>query len=458
MEAAVIIARQREFFRSGATLPEEFRRRQLHTLRDALTAREDVLLAALHADLRKSPHEAYAAEIGWVLGEIRHALRHLHAWMKPKRRSAPALAWPARAWVEPQPYGVALILGPWNYPLQLLLAPLVSAIAAGNCAVLKPSEHAPHTAQAVAELIRATFPPDYIALVQGDREVAEALLREKSDTIFFTGGTQAGRAVMAAAARHLTPVTLELGGRSPCIVCADAPIEITARRIVWGKFLNAGQTCVAPDHVWVERSAEPALLEALASAIRGFFGTDPQQSADYGRIIHRGHFERLRALLDAGEIAHGGRHDAADLFIEPTLLTKLPPDAAVLREEIFGPILPLRPFDRLDDVLAELRDEPPPLALYLFTADRAVQQRVLATTRSGGVCINDTISHILSRELPFGGLGESGMGAYHGEAGFDAFSHRRAVLRRSLACDPTFRYPPPGAPLAVLKRLLRWFG
>ena len=457
MDAAAIIARQREFFLSGGTVAEEFRRRRLCALREALIRHEDALLAALHADLRKCPHEAYAAEIGWVLGEIRHALRHLHGWMKPQRRKAPMLAWPARAWVRPEPFGVALIIGPWNYPLQLLLAPLVSAIAAGNCAVLKPSEHAPHTARAVAELIRATFPPEFVAVAEGGQDVAEALLREKTDTIFFTGSTRVGRDVMAAAARHLTPVTLELGGRSPCIVCADAPMETAARRIVWGKFLNAGQTCVAPDHVWVERRAEAALLEALQRAIRGFFGDDPQQSADYGRIIHRRHFERLRALLAAGKIAHGGRHDAADLFIEPTLLTQLPPDAALLREEIFGPILPVLPFDRLDDVLAGLRGEPPPLALYLFTRSRVIERKVLAATRSGGVCLNDTISHILGRDLPFGGLGESGMGAYHGRAGFDAFSHRRAVLRRAWFCDPAFRYPPPKAPLETLKRLLRRF-
>ena len=458
MDYAPLIARQRAFFQTGATLPEEFRRAGLHTLLNALVANENGLLAALRADLRKSPHEAYASEIGFVLGEIRHALRHLAAWMKPERRRAPLLAWPARAMVRPEPYGVALILGPWNYPLQLLLSPLVAAIAAGNCAVLKPSESAPRAAEIIVRIIRAAFPEEFIAIVPGDQSTAEALLMEKYDTIFFTGGARAGRAVMTAAERHLTPVTLELGGKCPCIVCADAPLETAARRIAWGKFMNAGQTCVAPDHVFVDRRVAAAFLEALKTTLREFHGGDPQQSPDYGRIIHRGHFDRLTGYLDQGTIAAGGRHDADDLYIEPTILTDVPPDASVMREEIFGPILPVLEFGKIDGVLATLRDQPTPLALYLFTHDRRIRERVLAGARSGGVCINDTVTHILGKDLPFGGLGESGMGAYHGKAGFDCFSHRRTVLERSLRIDPAFRYPPAGTSLAALKRVLRIFG
>lgn len=458
MDFTPLIARQRAFFLSGATRPLEFRRAQLRRLLDALVTHESELLAALHSDLRKSPLDGYASEIGFVTSEIRHALRHLGSWMKPERRRAPLLAWPASGSIHPQPYGVALIIGPWNYPLQLLLSPLVGAIAAGNCAVLKPSECAPHTSAVLDRMLRQAFPVEYIAVVEGEQATAEALLLEKFDTIFFTGSTHTGRAIMTAAARHLTPVTLELGGKSPCIVCGDAPLELTARRIAWGKFMNAGQTCVAPDYVLVDQRVSAAFLAALKQALREFYGDDAQQSSDYGRIINRRHFERLATYLDEGTIACGGRNDATDLYIEPTVLMDVPPDAAVMRGEIFGPILPVLPFNDIRDVLERLRDHAPPLALYLFTNDRTIQEQVLAATCSGGVCINDTITHILGKDLPFGGLGESGMGSYHGKASFDCFSHRRSVLKRSLRIDPAFRYPPSGMSLASLKQILRIFG
>jgi aldehyde dehydrogenase (NAD+) len=450
--AAAAVQRQRAFFQSGATRPLEFRRAQLRRLHDALRANESALLAALHADLRKSAHEAWASEIGFVLSDLRHAIRHLPAWMKPQCRRTPLMAWPARGFVQPEPYGVALIIGPWNYPLQLLLSPLVGAMAAGNCAVLKPSEFAPHTAQAIAQLVKAGFAEEYITAAQGEREVAEALLRERFDKVFFTGSTNVGRAVMAAAARHLTPVTLELGGKCPCLVCADVPLEITARRIAWGKFMNAGQTCVAPDFVLVDRRIRDGLLAALKHALRQFYGADPRKSPDYGRLINRKHFDRLTCHLGSGQIVHGGQHDANDLYLAPTIVTDLPPDVPVMQEEIFGPILPVLEFDKLDDALELLRDRPTPLALYLFTNDHATQARVLAETRSGGVCFNDTITHILGKALPFGGLGESGMGAYHGKASFGCFTHYRSVLRRSFRFDSKVRYPPPHLSLAALKR------
>ncbi|MEI8037661.1 MAG: aldehyde dehydrogenase [Verrucomicrobiota bacterium] len=458
MDFAPLIASQRAYFHSGATRSLEFRRAQLGALRDALVAHEPALLGALQADLRKSPHDAYASELGLVLGEIRYALRHLAGWMRPARRRAPLLAWPARGWIQPEPRGVALIIGPWNYPLQLLLMPLVGAIAAGNCAVLKPSEFAPHTASLLAQILGTAFPPHYIALVQGEQATAEALLVEKFDHVFFTGSSRTGRAVMRAAARHLTPVTLELGGKSPCIVAADAPLDVTARRIVWGKFLNAGQTCVAPDFVLVDRRVAGALLTAMQTALRDFHGADPQQSPDCGRIVNRRHFERLTRYLGDGRIACGGRQDAADLYLEPTILTDVAWDAPVMRDEIFGPILPVLEFSGLDEVLARLSERPVPLALYLFTRDRATQRRVLAGTRSGGVCLNDTVTHILGKDLPFGGCGESGMGAYHGRASFECFSHRRSVLRRSFSLDPSVRYPPTRVTLPALKRILRWLG
>jgi aldehyde dehydrogenase (NAD+) len=443
MDFAAAVQRQRAFFQSGATRSLEFRREQLRKLHDALVTREAALVAALHSDLRKSPTEAYATEIGLLLSEIRHALRHLPSWMKSRRCHTPLLAWPARGFVAPEPYGVALILGPWNYPLQLLLTPLVGAMAAGNCAVIKPSEFAPRTAAVIAQFMGATFPEDYIAVVQGDQETGQALLGAKFDTIFFTGSTNVGRAVMMAAARHLTPVTLELGGKCPCLVCADAPTNTTARRIVWGKFMNAGQTCVAPDFVVADRGVRDRLVEAMKRALQEFYGDDPQKSPDYGRIINRKHFDRLTGYLSVGQIVHGGQHDAGDLYVAPTILTDVPAEAPMMQEEIFGPILPVLAFDRLEDVLGLLRDRPTPLASYLFSRNRKTQERVLAATRSGGVCINDTITHMVGKDLPFGGLGDSGLGAYHGRASFDCFTHRRSVLRRSFAFDPKLRYPPP---------------
>jgi aldehyde dehydrogenase (NAD+) len=456
MDLAQLIRRQRAYFQTGATLSLGYRRAQLRKLHDALISYEPALLVALHADLRKSASEAYTTEIGFVLSEVRHALRFLPAWMKPQRRRSPLLAWPARGFIRRDPYGVALIMGPWNYPLQLMLSPLVGALAAGNCVVLKPSEFAPHTAATMAQLIGATFPEEDIAVVQGERATAEALLRERFDSIFFTGSTGVGRAVMAAAARHLTPVTLELGGKCPCLVCADAPLDITARRIACGKFMNAGQTCVAPDFVLVDQRVRAPLVAALKRAILQFYGEDPQKTPDYGRIINRKHLDRLTGYLSSGQIEHGGQHDPSDLYLAPTILTGVPAEASLMQEEIFGPILPVLEFDKLDDVLALLRDRPTPLALYLFTRDHATQERVLTATRSGGVCLNDTVTHIFGKGLPLGGLGESGLGAYHGKASFDCFTHYRSVLRRSFRFDSKLRYPPPRISLAILKRAYRF--
>ena len=324
--------------------------------------------------------------------------------------------------------------------------------------MLKPSEFAPRTAAALARVLSATFPPEYVTVIQGESDTAQALLRERFDAIFFTGSTAVGRAVMTAAARHLTPVTLELGGKCPCIVCSDAPLELAARRIAWGKFMNAGQTCVAPDFVLVEETVRAPLIEALTRAVREFYGADPQQSPSYGRIINRRHWDRLAAYLKEGQIAYGGGGDAGDLYLAPTLLTGVAPNSPVMKEEIFGPILPVVGFAALDEVVALLSGQPIPLALYLFTRDRAVQARVLAETRSGGVCLNDTVTHMVGHDLPFGGQGDSGLGAYHGRASFDAFSHRRSVLDRSLRIDLPFRYPPPRVSLATLKRAFRFLG
>ena len=456
MDFADIVHRQRAFFQTGATRPIEFRRAQLEKLSAALARHEATLLAALHADLRKSAIQGYTTELGLLQAEIRHALKNLSRWGAPVRRRTPWFVAPARGWVQSEPFGVALILGPWNYPVQLLLTPLVSAVAAGNCVMLKPSELAPRTAEAVAALVKETFAENFISIFNGGVDVAEALLRERFDKIFFTGSTCVGRAVMAAAAKHLTPVTLELGGKCPGIVCAAAAIGQAAKRIAWGKFMNAGQTCVAPDFVLVQRGVRDAFVIALKKSLREFYGEDASKSPDYGRIVNARHFARLVNYLRDGKIIHGGEQDAKDLFLAPTVLTEVLPESPVMQEEIFGPILPLLEFDKLDDAIALLHERPTPLALYVFTRDRATQARVLAETRSGGACINDVVSHMIGTGLPFGGLGESGMGAYHGRAGFDEFTHQRAVLRRALWLDPPFRYPPPKLSLAGLKRAIKF--
>jgi aldehyde dehydrogenase (NAD+) len=456
MDFTDLVHRQRAFFQTGATRPLDFRREQLRKLSAALERHESPLLAALQADLRKSSFQGYSSELGLLQAEIRHALKHLARWGAPVRSRTPWFLAPSRSWVQPEPFGVALILGPWNYPVQLLLAPLVGAIAAGNCAVLKPSELAPRTAQASAALVQETFAENFVSIFNGGVDAAEALLRERFDKIFFTGSTRVGRAVMAAAAKQLTPVTLELGGKCPAIVCDDAALGQAAKRIAWGKFMNAGQTCIAPDFVLVQRGVREAFVNALKKSLREFYGADARTSPDYGRIVNARHFARLVNYLRDGKIIHGGEQEAKDLFLAPTILTEVLPESPVLQEEIFGPILPVLDFDDLDDALARLRDRPSPLALYVFTGNPATAARVLAETRSGGACVNDVISHMIGPGLPFGGLGESGMGSYHGRAGFDAFSHQRAVLRRATWLDTPFRYPPERLSLSSLKRAMRF--
>lgn len=445
----------KRFQRSGAMRSIDFRRRQLNMLDRALVEREDAILEALQLDLGKPRAEAYASEIGFVRSEIRYTLASLDHWASPEPVSAPLMLWPARATVRREPFGTVLILGAWNYPVQLLLGPLVPALAAGNHAALKPSELAPHTARVTSALIRETFDPHVVAAFEGGPETAQALTQQPFDMIFFTGSTSTGRKVMQAAAEHLTPVVLELGGCNPCIVDETADLQVTARRIAWGKFLNAGQTCIAPNHVFVERSVSAALTDALKLAIKTFYGADPSQSADYGRIVNAQHLQRLKALLSNGHIVHGGTVRPEDRYFEPTLLTDCAEESPLLRDEIFGPLLPILPYDRLDTVVSACAERPKPLALYVFSKDRKTQQYIMDHVPSGGVCMNDTINHIVGKELPFGGVGASGMGAYHGKAGFDAFTHYRSVLKRNFRPDPGFMYPPMKLPFKWLKRVLR---
>ncbi len=457
MPTSLPIQAMRAPVEAGRTRPLTWRLEQLDRLAHLLDAHGQEVAEALAADLGKPPLEAHF-ELVAVRQELALTRRHLRRWMAPRRAGVSLALSPARAWVQAEPLGCVLIIGPWNYPFQLCLHPLVSALAAGNAAVLKPSEHAPHTAELIARLIPTAFPPEVVQVVCGDGAMAAQLLEERFDHIFFTGGGRVGRLVMAAAARHLTPITLELGGKSPAIVLADAPVATTARRLVWGKSINAGQTCIAPDHLLVDSTLRQPLVAAMAAEIGRFYGGDPLHSPDLGAIVNQAQFQRLRQLLEGaqarGQVLVGGRWLEEQRRIEPTLVAVENLDDPLMQEELFGPILPVLPIASLDEALAQVRRRPKPLALYLFSRSRAAQQRTLATTSSGGVCFNDVVLQAGAAELPFGGVGESGIGRYHGQAGFDTFSHLRSVLARPFALDLPFRYPPYAGKLALVRRLL----
>lgn len=457
-DIAGLVRGQREFFAGGGTRGLEARAESLGKLQRLLREGEAELLAALKADLGKPETEAYLSEIAFVEGEIALALKKLKSWNRPRRVRTGWLTFPASGRIYPSPYGTALIIGPWNYPLQLLLAPLAGALAAGNTAVLKPSELAPATSRTLARLIGERFNPGLLAAVEGGAETARDLLEQPFDCIFYTGSSRVGRLVMAAAAKNLAPVTLELGGKNPCIIDRGFDLKLAARRIAWGKFFNAGQTCVAPDYLLLPRELESRFLEELEAAIHSFYGDDPRSSPDYGRIVNGKHFARLAGLLEGVEVVFGGESDPSERYLAPTVVRDVPAGHPLLEEEIFGPILPVLPCDTLDEALNFVKCLPRPLALYFFSSDRDHQRRVIAGTSSGGICLNDTISQILPPSLPFGGVGESGMGSYHGRASFETFSRPRSVLTRSSRLDPRFRYPPYRTPLKTLKRLMKLIG
>jgi aldehyde dehydrogenase (NAD+) len=446
-----LLQRQRDFFATGQTKLIEFRLTQLRKLQAAVIAHQDQIVAAVQKDLGRALYEAYF-ELN-MLAELKAALKHLHKWIKPQRVATTINVFPASAWVQPQPLGVVLIISPWNYPFQSALSPLVGAIAAGNCAIIKPSEHSAHTSAVMAALIAEVFDPSYVAVVEGDVTVGQQLLTEKFDHIFFTGSTTVGRLVMQAAAQFLTPVTLELGGKSPCIVDRSVPIELAAKRIAWGKFINAGQTCVAPDYLLVDRAVKDQFVAALLKAIQELYGEDPAKSPDYGRVINQFHLDRLTALLANQKILVGGQADLSDKYLAPTVVDEVEWDNPLMAAEIFGPILPILTYDSLDEVIAEINQRPKPLALYIFTTDRAIQNKIVESTSSGGVVINEVIMQANLPSLPFGGVGASGMGKYHGRASFDTFSHTRSYLKRSTLIDIDVR----SAPYTAMKlRLIKW--
>lgn len=436
------VAALRQFYETGRTRDLHFRKIQLKRLLDIIRDNEDLILGALAADMRKPRLEAYASEIAVTLNEIRFARRKLSEWARPERTWTARPLLPSKCRVIREPLGVALIIAPWNYPFQLAAGPLVAAIAAGNCAVMKPSEMAPETSRVMEKMFRENFDPGFIAVVTGGTEVAGKLLQEKYDHIFFTGSTRVGKIVMEAASRSLTPVTLELGGKSPCIVDADVQLEYAARRIVWAKFFNAGQTCIAPDYVLADASIHDALLEALKGQIRKFYGSNPFFSPDYARIVNDSHFERLVSYLGQGEIIAGGETKPGDRYIAPTVMDKVSINCPVMQEEIFGPILPVIPYRNFSDAIEFVNDRPKPLALYVFTRDREKQGQAISGTSSGALCINDALVHFVSHHLPFGGVGDSGMGSYHGRAGFETFSHARSIVKNTLKFDIPLRYAP----------------
>lgn len=450
-----LIRLQRDYFNSGATRDVSFRARQLDALRKAVFGNRSLILKALAEDMGKPAFEAYVAEISQVLSDIDCAYKRLHRWTSPRRVSTPGFLFPASSYIYPEPFGVALIIAPWNYPMDLAVSPLVGAIAAGNCAVIKPSEIAPSTAGAVAKIMGETFDPQYVAVVEGGPEVAKALLAERFDYIFYTGGTAVGRVVMEAASRNLTPVTLELGGKSPCIVEPDIDLDHAARRITWGKYFNAGQTCIAPDYLLVNRAVKRDLLEAIGGYIRQFYGDDPVKSPDYARIVSDRHFERIGRLMGAGEIVLGGRTDAATRYLAPTVIDGVSADDPVMREETFGPVLPVIEYGELSEAIEFVSSRPKPLALYFFSRDRRKQERVLAETTAGGCCINDVLVHFSNNRLPFGGVGDSGLGRYHGRWTFETFSNMKAVVRKSFLLDVYVRYPPYRNTLKWTQKILR---
>jgi len=449
------VAAVRSAFEDGTTRSLIWRRQQLRRMIDLLEENEDELLAALRADLGKPSVEGYVTDIAFVLSELRLMVRNLEKWNAPVRVRTPLSSLPGRSRLVPQPLGVVLVIAPWNYPVQLLLVPAAGAIAAGNAVVMKPSEISSNTSALLARLVPRYMDSRAVAIVEGGVPETTALLEQRFDHIFYTGNGTVGRVVMAHAAKHLTPVTLELGGKSPAIVDSSARLDVTARRIAWGKWLNAGQTCVAPDYVLVERSRELALVEELTKCIGEFYGSDPLHSDSYGRIVSDRHFDRLVAMIGDGTVATGGASVRAERYIAPTILTNVSLDTKLMSEEIFGPLLPVIPVDDIAEAISFVRARPHPLALYVFSENDRVIDRVVGETSAGGVTVNGTLLHLTNPNLPFGGVGESGMGGYHGMAGVRVFQHLKPVLTRGTRPDPRIAYPPYSkAKLRIIRRLL----
>lgn len=433
--------KQKEFFESGATRPISFRIEQLKKLDALLVAKEENIMQALEQDLGKGPFESYVTEIALVRQEIKYCIRHVARWSRVRRPRTPISSFGCRSRIYTEPYGVALILSPWNYPLQLALLPMVDAMAAGNCVCLKLSEYSPATSGLLSQILTETYPPEYLQVVLGEKEAAQQLLELPYDTIFFTGSTQVGKTVMASAAKHLTPVTLELGGKSPCVVAKDADLSLAAHKIIWGKGINAGQTCVAPDYVLIHKDVYPQMVRQLRRAKLRFYGRRMLHSPDYGRIVNQKQYDRLVSYLQQGKVLHGGNLDPEHLRMEITLLEPYDLQQPVMQEEIFGPVLPLVPYETEQEAREIIRSRGKPLAFYYFGKDHGEAERWITSLPFGGGCVNNTIMHLTGHQMPFGGVGASGMGSYHGKAGFDAFSHQKSILVGP-DMDLPLSYPP----------------
>ncbi|MBE2247252.1 MAG: aldehyde dehydrogenase [Candidatus Competibacteraceae bacterium] len=456
---AELLKLQRAFFDSGKTRDISFRISQIKKLHELVNSHQQALMDALQKDLHKPAYESLMTELGPFYSEVRHFIRHIRDWSLPETVATSLFNTPGSSQIIREPYGNVMVIAPWNYPFLLTFSPLLGAMAAGNCVILKPSEHAPHTSAVMAHIINKHFDSSYIHLIEGGIEETQALLAERWDYIFFTGGPEIGKIIYQSAAQHLTPVTLELGGKSPCIVHKDANLKLAAKRIAWGKWINSGQTCLAPDYLFVHEDVKNTFVQQIKEAIHAHYGSNPLQSQDYGKIINRRHYERLKSYLTNGNIIEGGNYDDEHLRIEPTIIENPATDSPVMQEEIFGPILPLYTYSNLEDVLTFIRQREKPLAAYLFSRSSSVQKTFLQQTSSGGVTINDTVLHISSSEMPFGGVGKSGIGGYHGKYSFDTFSHKKAVLHRSVQpLDNLLRFPPYSmSRLKIMKELLKRF-
>lgn len=437
-----IVIKQRKYFQTGATLSVNTRISGLRRLYTAISQNEERIHDALRKDLGKSGFESYMCETGLVLEEISYMLKHIRRFSREKRVHTPLSQFHSRSYKKPSPYGVTLIMSPWNYPFMLTLSPLVDALAAGNTAVVKPSAYSPHTGNVIQHILSKCFDPQYVAVVTGGRAENTCLLREHFDYIFFTGSQSVGKEVMRNAAKHLTPVTLELGGKSPCIVDQTADIKLAAKRIVFGKYLNCGQTCVAPDYVYCHHSVKDRLIKEVQDQIQKQYGKEPLQNPDYGKIINEKHFDRILGLIDEKKIVQGGKADRKALQIEPTVLDNVSFSDRVMQEEIFGPLMPVLTYDSLEEVIRTVNSMPHPLALYFFTSDKSAAKEVTSRCGFGGGCINDTIIHLATTEMGFGGFGESGMGAYHGKTGFDTFTHYKSIVDKKTWLDLPMRYQP----------------
>lgn len=448
-----LVSLQRTFFETGTTLSLDFRLQSLKKLHDAIRRMEPQINAALQSDLGKSATETYMCETGMTLSELSYMRRHLRRFAKNRHVLTPLAQFPSDSFVVHEPYGVTLIMSPWNYPFMLLMEPLIGALAAGNCCILKPSAYSPATSAVIRELVSACFPREYVAVVEGGRAENQALLHQRFDYIFFTGGVAVGKEVMRAASEHLTPVTLELGGKSPCLVDATADLDVAARRLAFGKLLNCGQTCVAPDYLLIDRTVKDAFLKRLQFHMNAMVG-DALTHDGYVHMVNQKHFDRVCSLILPQKVVFGGKSDPQTLRIQPTIMDHVSPDDAVMQQEIFGPLLPVLPYDNIEDALSFIKSREHPLALYLFSSDKALQRRVLQSVPFGGGCINDTIIHLATSRMGFGGVGSSGMGSYHGKKSFDTFSHQKSIVKKSTLIDLPIRY----APYSPLKdKLLRIF-